>query len=144
MMAPAQSLTHSRTPKQVREYINGLMCASVSAQLQSDPTRVSLATTAMSAPRMTALRPFSFAWRAAMLMLDCYAVIPLGGEQRLMSTYGVQTLEEAVEGQMRDGCFPDKMTERAFQLASLSALHSLNWARQHPAVANTTFPARRA
>jgi hypothetical protein len=83
----------------------------------------------MDAPHLRKLEFLSPAWQAAILMLDCYATIPAGQEKHYCRTYAVETLEEVAEGMMQDGA-AETMSRRTLQLAALTALHSINWARR--------------
>jgi len=132
-MATAESSTranNARNRLKAQQTLDGMMLRAIFHRSESNITRLQTAERALQAPVLDSLWLWSAAWKAAILMIDCYAVIPAGEEESYMQTYAVHTLEEAAEGMMLDGNWDETVSKRAYELGAKTALHALNWARR--------------
>jgi len=126
-MATAPSLNSSEV-EALHEAFHYTLRASLEHTLNTDSERVAIGLIALSAPPIERLAPLSESKKAAMIMVVRYASIRVDDEKRLLSGPEDITLEEIAEQAIRTPVYGSR---RAIDVATIAALHSLNWARQH-------------
>jgi hypothetical protein len=130
MMATALS-RNARVSMEVEAYRAHLMCVTLDPDIKDDydPMRLLIGVTALNSPHLASLHLLTPAWKGATLIIDAYATILRSNEKYLLTEH--HTLEEVAVGNVRWAIGEvGGLRRRTLDLATITALHSLNWARQ--------------